>query len=75
MDFANAYALLVVVSTPVSIVMGMNVWLYLEGERGTLVLPLLADWPSVPRVAAVSAPVAVPTGAPAANDEPYRLAA
>ncbi len=39
MDFLNAYSLLVAVSTPVSVLMGMNVWLYAAGERGTLLLP------------------------------------
>ena len=39
MDFASTYGLLVAVSTPVSVLMGMNVWLYLRGERGTLLFP------------------------------------
>ncbi|HUL56942.1 MAG TPA: hypothetical protein VLT60_08080 [Usitatibacter sp.] len=76
MDFANTYGLLVAVSAPVSILAGMNVWLYLRGERGTLLLPALGGWPAVPLAAAAAepAPVAAP-GSPAANDEPYRLAA
>jgi hypothetical protein len=39
MDYANTYGLLVAISTPVSILMGMNVWLWARGERGTLLFP------------------------------------
>jgi hypothetical protein len=46
MDFANAYGLLVAVSTPVSVLTGMNLWLYLRGERGTLLLPGFGAWPA-----------------------------
>ncbi|HTS84488.1 MAG TPA: hypothetical protein VMG61_05235 [Usitatibacter sp.] len=77
MDFANTYGLLVAVSAPVSVVLGMNVWLYLRGERGTLLLPTSEGWPSLRLEAAAAvepAPAAAPASA-AANDEPYRLAA
>jgi hypothetical protein len=46
MDFIHAYALLVAVSTPVSILVGMNGWLYMEGERGTLLLPAMGGGPT-----------------------------
>lgn len=74
MDFLHAYALLVAVSAPVSVLFGMNVWLYLEGERGTLLLPGLGGWPAVSRPAPAAMEPAQ-MAAPAANDEPYRLAA
>jgi len=77
MDFANTYGLLVAVSAPVSILVGMNAWLYLRGERGTLLLPSLGGWPAVRTEAPAAlepAPAAAPTQA-AANEDPYRLAA
>ena len=74
MDFLHAYALLVAVSAPMSVLLGMNVWLYLKGERGTLMLPGVGGWPAASRPAPAATEPA-PMAAPAANDEPYRLAA
>jgi hypothetical protein len=37
MDFLNAYSLLVAVSTPVSVLTVMNVWLYMAGDRKSVV--------------------------------------
>lgn len=32
-------ALLVVIATPVAVIVAMNAWAWLQGERGTLMLP------------------------------------
>ena len=76
MNALHAYALLVAVSVPVSTLLAMNVWLYLAGERDTLMLPGLRSWPAVEMApkAEESAP-APASAASAANEEPYRLAA
>jgi hypothetical protein len=77
MDALHAYALLVAVSVPVSTLLAMNVWLYLAGERDTLMLPGLRGWTAVemtPPKAEESAPAPAPA-AVAANEEPFRLAA
>lgn len=39
----NEFALLFAVATPLVVLFAMNVFLMLEGERGTLMLPT-ADW-------------------------------
>ena len=43
MNFFNEYALLVAVAVPVLAIVGMNVFLWLGGERGTLILPTTQD--------------------------------
>ena len=47
MNLVNEYALLVAVSLPVAVVVAMQVYLYLEGERDTLLLPGLGGFPKV----------------------------
>jgi hypothetical protein len=39
MNFFNEYALLVAVAVPVLAIAGLNAFLWIGGERGTLVLP------------------------------------
>ena len=39
MNLFHEYALLVAVAIPVLAIVGLNVYLWLEGERGTLLLP------------------------------------
>ena len=39
MNFIHEYALLAAVLAPVAVIVAMNVWLALAGERGTLLLP------------------------------------
>ena len=50
MNFFNEFALLFAVATPLVVLFAMNVFLMLEGERGTLMLPT-ADWASPEGVA------------------------
>ena len=42
MEFFREYALLVAVATPVLVIVAMQVYLFIAGERGTLLLPSLA---------------------------------
>ncbi len=39
MNFINEFALLFAVATPLVVLFAMNLFLMLEGERGTLMLP------------------------------------
>ena len=43
MDFANGYTL-IALSAPAWILAAMNLWLYLGGERETLLLPANTTW-------------------------------
>ncbi len=83
MNFFNEYALLVAVAVPVLAIAGLNLFLWIGGERGTLMLPTtqgrLSAWQ-----AAEAAPAAVTDTTPAsvgdvakapANDAEVRKAA
>ena len=47
MNFIQEYALLIAVATPVAVIVAIQVWLVLSGERGTLLLPSQKRFPSV----------------------------
>ena len=47
MSMIQEYALLIAVAIPVLAVVGLNAFLWLGGERGTLLLPSLAAFPSM----------------------------
>jgi hypothetical protein len=47
MSQIQEYALLIAVAIPVLAVVGLNAFLWLCGERGTLLLPSLATFPSM----------------------------
>jgi len=55
MKFIQEYALLIAVATPVLVIVGIQVWLFMTGERGTLLLPSLRRFPSVDIAQAVKA--------------------
>ena len=40
-------ALLIAVAVPVCAVVGLNLWLFVFGERGTLMLPQLGRFPAI----------------------------
>ncbi len=42
MEFFNEYGLLVAVATPVLVIVVLQVYLFVAGERGTLLLPSAA---------------------------------
>jgi hypothetical protein len=67
MNFINDFALLIAVATPLAVLLGMNLFLVMEGERGTLMLPSFA---SPEGVAAPEQRNEAP-----ANEENYRRAA
>jgi hypothetical protein len=43
MNYLNEFALLFAVATPLAVLFGMNLFLMLEGEHGTLMLPSFAS--------------------------------
>ena len=47
MGFFEEYALLIAVALPVGVIAFINLLLYLGGERGTLLLPGVRDFPRV----------------------------
>ena len=47
MDFFNEYALLIAVATPVVAIVGIQAYLFFNGERDTLLLPGVSDYPAV----------------------------
>jgi hypothetical protein len=79
MNFFNEYALLVAVATPVVVIFGLQVLLFVAGERGTGILPGFSKYPSIemPEPKAVNTVAETPTIVihVAANDETERLAA
>jgi hypothetical protein len=68
MNYLNEFALLFAVATPLVVLFAMNVFLMLEGERGTLMLPT-SDWNSPEGVAGGS------QREEPANDDHFRRAA
>ncbi len=79
MEFFREYALLVAVATPVLVIAALQAYLFVAGERGTLLLPSLMPFPSVaieaePHVAPVSV-IEARTVFAAGNDHDERLAA
>ena len=84
MNFFNEYGLLVAVSIPVIAIVGIQVFLFASGERGTLLVPGLGGFPSIDlaRAEAVAMkPQAMPVATRAiavsvpSNDEMEREAA
>ena len=47
MEFFNDYALLFAVSLPVVAIVGLQSYLFVAGESGTLLLPSLKPYPSI----------------------------
>ena len=47
----NQYALLIAVALPVAVIVGIQIYLFICGERGTLLLPGLDSYPSIERIA------------------------
>lgn len=78
MSFMNEYALLVAVALPVVAIVGIQVFLFIGGERATLLLPGFNRYPSIDIGAKVDMkPMAVATAAlgEATNDVMEREAA
>jgi len=82
MNHFNEYALLVAVAVPVLAIVGLNVFLWIGGERGTLLVPTTQDRLSAreeaPAATAVTDETPAATGKSIdvpANDEQARRAA
>ena len=75
MNLIHEYSLLVAVALPVVVILGIQAYLFVSGERGTLLLPGFASFPkvatggTVPQtVDTTPAPFAELDGEHAAND-------
>ena len=76
MNFFQEYSLLIAFAVPCLAILGINVFLMLSGEEGTLLLPTLRPFPTVPAIAAETPSTGiVMIDAVAANDEFEREAA
>lgn len=59
MNFINEYALLVAVAVPVATIVGIQVFLFIGGERGTLLMPGFGGYPSIELRKAMPEPIRV----------------
>jgi len=82
MNFVNEYALLFAVALPVVAIVAIQVYLFVSGERGTLLIPGLNSYPSVEYGKATTATQVAPatssksaTRVEPSNDEMERQAA
>jgi len=82
MNFFNEFGLLVAVSLPVVVIVGMQVFLFITGERGSGLIPGLSKYPSIEFKKLAAAPQPVVSEVPtilitikSSNDEEERLAA
>ena len=77
MSFLTEYALLIAVALPAVAIVGLNLWLALNGERGTLMLPSSGNYeiPALPALVMGAAAKARAIRTVAANDEFVREAA
>lgn len=74
----NAFQSLVPIAAaaaPVVVLAAMNAWLWLAGERGTLLLPALGPWPAIALEEAPALHQGEPEAPVEAYEEPLRLAA
>ena len=83
MNFFNEYGLLVAVALPVVAIVGLQVFLFMAGERGAGLLPGMASYPSIdiskaleaaPKQTMSETPTILITVA-SSNDEEERIAA
>lgn len=63
------------VAAPVVVLAAINAWLWLSGERGTLLLPALGRWPAIALEEAPAFHQGEPEAPVEAYEEPLRLAA
>ena len=73
MNTIAEYAALVAVLSPVAAIAGLNFWLWLTGEEGTLLVPSHRPYPSIPLDVVVEAKPVQP--AIPANESELRRAA
>jgi hypothetical protein len=75
MNALQAVVPIAAAAAPVLVLAAMNAWLWLAGERGTLLLPALGGWPAVALDEAPAVRPAAPEAPAEAYEEPLRLAA
>jgi len=66
-NFINEYALLFAVAMPVVAIVGIQVFLFVSGERGTLLIPGLNRYPSIDFQSKSAEVVMKPTPMPATS--------
>jgi hypothetical protein len=74
MNGFQSFVPLAAAAAPALAIAALNAWLYLSGERGTLLLPALGGWPAVE----LDTPAILqgePEAPAEAYEEPLRLAA
>jgi hypothetical protein len=69
MNFINEYALLFAVALPVATLVGIQVFLFVSGERGTGLLPGLSRYPSIETGTKAEEVVMVPAAMPATSSK------
>ena len=75
MNAVQAVVPIAAVAAPILVLAAMNAWLWLSGERGTLLLPSLGGWPAIALEEAPALHQGDPQAPAEAYEEPLRLAA
>ncbi len=73
--YAHEFALLIAITTPIAVVVSNQVGLWAAGERDTLLIPVVREYPRAEVVDTLAAEFQVFAPAKARNDEHFRLAA
>ena len=73
--YVHEFALLIAVTTPVAVLLCKHAGLWAAGERDTLLLPVMREYPRVEIVDTAAADFNVETAADARNEADFRLAA
>lgn len=73
--FVHEFALLIAIAEPLAILCCMHAGLWASGERDTLVLPLVREYPRIEIVDTEEMEIPAPTPTIPQNDDDFRLAA
>ena len=75
MNAVQAVVPIAAVAAPILVLAAMNAWLWFTGERGTLLLPSLGNWPAISLEEAPALHQGESQAPAEAYEEPLRLAA
>ncbi len=73
--YVHEFALLIAVATPVAVLVAKHAGLWAAGERDTLLLPVVREYPRIEIVDTLAAEREAAAPARAGNEEEFRLAA
>ena len=73
--FVHEFALMVAASTPLAVLFSMHAGLWAAGERDTLVIPVVREYPRIEIVDTEELAAPAPAPTIPQNDEDFRLAA